>query len=110
MNVNQLNARLRTWSEKTQRKALTGLLQGGHEIVATSVRLTPKDTGNLRRQQSAEILDSNTVFIFVDAEYAMRVHEDLEAYHRVGQAKYLETAVNQERRKVLELAAKAAQL
>jgi hypothetical protein len=31
-------------------------------------------------------------------DYALIVHEDLEAFHRVGQAKYIESVLNESKR------------
>ena len=67
-----------------------------------SMRRTPVDTGTLRashRTSDPEVTPSDiTVRIEVGgpaAPYALIVHEDLEADHPVGQAKFLESTLNE---------------
>jgi len=55
--------------------------------------LVPVDTGNLRNSAFTRKEGKGwktTVRVGFTARYAVYVHEDLMAYHRVGQAKYLE--------------------
>jgi hypothetical protein len=40
----------------------------------------------------------NAIVTKIPAEYALYVHEDLEAYHSVGQAKYLSTAAEEDQK------------
>ncbi len=62
-------------------------------------RRTPVDTGDLR--DSGEIIPAVvtarlvTGGFFFDMPYAAIVHEDLEAFHRVGQAKYAESVIRE---------------
>lgn len=65
-----------------------------------SQRRTPVDTGELRGShlvKKPEISGRNiTVVIEVGgpaAPYAWHVHENLEAYHKVGRSKYLESTI-----------------
>lgn len=68
------------------------------EIEATECkRVTPVDTGNLRDTVMAvgPYEEGNKIFTLVvaggpAAPYALYVHEDLDAFHSVGQAKYIE--------------------
>lgn len=53
----------------------------------------------LREQMSSRIqkatkLSKAVGYVGYSAEYANYVHENMEAFHRVGQAKYLTTAIN----------------
>ena len=58
------------------------------EIVAEEAdKLVPVDTGTLKNSQ--EITDDSIIYT---ANYAIFVHEDLEAYHPHGEAKFLEKA------------------
>jgi hypothetical protein len=68
------------------------------------IKRTPKDTGDLRSTEKrigpSQQGNSITVLIVAggpDAPYATIVHEDLEAFHRVGQAKYLESVIMESR-------------
>lgn len=62
-------------------------------------RLVPVDTGELHdsghyiqpRREGDSIIGG---FVF-DAPHAMAVHEDLEAFHPRGEAKYMESVLNQ---------------
>jgi len=63
---------------------------------------TPKDTGDL--EESGEVDDPEMKngeirvpmhFGNDEVDYAVYVHEDLDAYHRTGQAKYMESVLNE---------------
>jgi len=70
------------------------------EIQKASMRRTPVDTGALRASHvtSEPKLEGGAVAVKIEvggpsAEYAFYVHEDLEARHPVGEAKFLEKSV-----------------
>lgn len=73
------------------------------EIEATEAKLrTPVDTGTLRGTVHAFGPERRWRTIQVGiaaggpaAPYALYVHEDLEAFHKVGQAKYIESVLNE---------------
>lgn len=75
------------------------------EIEATECkRRTPVDTGALRASIHVEgpdreyrTLRTSIVAGGVAAPYAIIVHEDLEAFHKVGQAKYIESVILESR-------------
>lgn len=80
------------------------LKEVGHEVRNASMRLTPVDTGALRASHRVEgptgTGTMKTIAVTVGgpaAPYAWVVHENLKARHPVGQAKFLETAVQQAR-------------
>ncbi len=61
-------------------------------------RITPVDTGSLRETVEAFEPEIHSKIIYAglqaggdDVNYAVYVHEDMEAFHPVGQAKYLAT-------------------
>jgi hypothetical protein len=69
------------------------------------VRRTPEDTGDLRNTERVEgpERDGNRIIASIVAgggtvDYALIVHEDLEAFHRIGQAKYIESVLNESKR------------
>lgn len=66
----------------------------GQSILGLAVELTPYKTGKLRR--SAELKNfGNIITISFNCEYASYVHENLSAFHKIGQAKFLEQAAQQ---------------
>lgn len=70
------------------------LLMLGKSILGLAIELCPIDTGKLRR--SGKLIDlGDKVTIFFDCEYASYVHESMSNYHKVGQAKFLESAAQQ---------------
>lgn len=59
---------------------------------------TPVDTGELRDSLTVsepEIGRTILIFIYTDVEYAPIVHEDLEAFHPVGEAKFIESTLRE---------------
>jgi hypothetical protein len=82
----------------------------GKEILADSNRMVPKDTLTLMDSGFAEVSGNSALWVlsvgYADAahdmqnpvsgkmasEYVVAVHEDLLAYHAVGEAKFLEKA------------------
>jgi len=89
--------------EKKKRKALTRI---GVIVKADSVKLTPIDTSNLRGSAYIDVDGSKSVFIGYTAYYAVYVHEDLEAYHEVGEAKFLDKAIKMNQKRIIEELAK----
>ena len=68
------------------------------------IKRTPKDTGDLRSTEKliGPAKEGNSIVVLIvaggpDAPYAMIVHEDLEAFHAVGQAKYIESVLMESR-------------
>jgi hypothetical protein len=83
---------------------MSAAIRAEAEIEATeSKRRTPVDLGNLRASIHVEGPDklsngSVTVAIVAGgpaAPYALYVHENLEAYHTVGQAKFIESTLKE---------------
>ena len=76
------------------------------ESIITEAKLrTPVDHGLLKASYSKDIDDHNSdknikVTISNNQEYAVYVHENLEAFHKVGEAKFLENAVNEKKQSV----------
>ncbi|HEX6880941.1 MAG TPA: HK97 gp10 family phage protein [Terriglobales bacterium] len=107
MNVRIVGAReaadeLTKLAKKSPRAMERAFYKYGNEEMKEAKRLTPKDEGTLR---DSGIVDeprwegSNLVmelgFGGAAEEYAAIVHEDLEAFHAEGQAKFLETPLNE---------------
>lgn len=68
------------------------LLDCGNDLQQKAVDITPIDTGALRASAftEAESGSNPSVIVGFEEEYAIFVHENLEAHHPVGQAKFLE--------------------
>jgi hypothetical protein len=65
-------------------------------------RRTPLDTGALRASEYVDgpFVERGRIYASIvaggpTAPYAMIVHENLEAFHRIGQAKYLESVLRE---------------
>jgi hypothetical protein len=74
------------------------------EIESTeSQRRTPVDTGALRQSHRVDVNVSNgevsgTITVGGPAApYSIEVHENLEAFHPIGEAKFLENTLNESR-------------
>ena len=90
--MKNLNDALSKINNKTRKSlVLVGILVKGR-----SQALTPVDTGNLKAGHYTSIgggKNNPTVEIGLTAPYAVYVHEDLNANHPTGQAKFLEQAL-----------------
>jgi hypothetical protein len=94
--LEQLAARMPQELAKAMREEL--------EIESTeSKRRTPVDTGALRQSHRVDVNVSNgevsgTITVGGPAApYAIDVHENLEAFHPIGEAKFLENTLNESR-------------
>lgn len=89
------------------------LFMEGEGIMAQAKELVPVDTGNLRASGHVRLPEARQSAVSVqlgfggpagagtnaeDVGYAVIVHEDLNAFHEVGTAKYLEMPVSQAKR------------
>jgi len=101
IDISKFNKNLRRLSKKLPRQvALNALEKTADKIINDTKPLTPVDTGRLRdslERKSKVTPTKVTVSIFSDVEYALIVHEDLDARHTVGGAKYLERAIKKNR-------------
>lgn len=81
-----------------QRRTTAGLWEAGLEVKRRAVELAPVDSGNLRASGYTITYDrpqGPAVEIGFTAAYAPYVHERMELKHPVGQAKFLETALQE---------------
>lgn len=66
-------------------------IEGVKEVIAAMRRAAARVLGESRANaRSTDPNDNISVVVGYTAAYAIYVHENLEAYHKVGQAKYLE--------------------
>ena len=102
--------------EKMNDKTADALRKAGGEIIRVSVQKTPILTGELRSRSFNEgpLKNGDTYFQVVGYEkfagewnseksraYAVYVHENLEAEHHVGEAKFLEHALQETSGKII---------
>lgn len=82
-----------------------GLTKAGLIIKREAMKRTPVDLGNLKGSAYSDLDPYSGKFVEIGytAEYAPIVHEDLEARHTVGEAKFLERAVNAKRGEALDV-------
>lgn len=92
---------LKSYAKTVDSIVTEGLEDGGRKILSESNRIAPVDTGNLIRNTEVEKTIGGEVQVRYHADYAMYVHEDLEARHPKGHAKFLEKATNQEGHSVI---------
>ena len=80
------------------------LLDCGNDLQQKAQDLTPVDTGALRSSAftEAESGSNPSVVVGFEEEYAIFVHENLEAHHNNGQAKFLEQPLRENADKYAE--------
>lgn len=96
-------AKVKAEQDKKKRKALTRI---GVIVKADSQKMTPVDENNLRPSAYMNVEGFEKVLIGYTAFYAPFVHEDLEATHTIGEAKFLEKSVKMNQDRILEELAK----
>ena len=97
-----------TWhaevTDQMTEQAMNGVEKLGYEIQSLSQTRCPVDTGTLRG--SARLVrESNKVSVGYGgaaASYSIEQHENLQIHHRVGQAKFLESAFDELKGKLKE--------
>lgn len=74
-----------------------GVALAAEHILGVSVSNTPIEEGTLRRSHAVSTDPANfTAAVSVDTPYAVPVHENMQARHPEGNAKFLENAFNSE--------------
>jgi hypothetical protein len=98
----QMTGNLRRFIQQFPRKTAQAVKEEFGIEKKESQRRTPFQTGRLRN--SHEVLEPTIIAnrirceIVVTAPYAIPVHENLTSFHRVGQAKFLESTLYESRR------------
>lgn len=98
---------------KINNKTAKSLAQVGILVKGRSQALTPVDTGNLKAGHYTSLGGSKNnpiVEIGLTAPYAVPVHEDLNANHPTGQAKFLEQGLNMSTREIMTIIKKGAKI
>ena len=114
MNAAQLQAELAKRLNAAVKAAETALYQGASIIITEAKKRAPLDVGTLRNSGYVTLprRDGNDVFVeagFGGAAkaYAVRQHEETSYNHEVGEAKYLQNAIDA---KELEVRARVQRL
>jgi hypothetical protein len=89
--------------ERIEGLSMDGLLEAGFKVLGVAQERTPVDTGNLKGSGFVRKEGKLSVSIGFGAAYAIYVHEDLEAKHTTGQAKFLESALRDNRDAILTI-------
>lgn len=95
--------------DKFPQKVERALRQQAEVELTESKRRVPVDTGTLRASGQVVGPEREGRKFYVEItyggqaeDYAVIVHEDLDAFHKVGQAKYLESVLNESSRFMAE--------
>lgn len=95
--VREFDAYLEASPRAVEKAAAAALMQEGENMMAVSKRRTPKDFGYLRASghvKPPKVSRGNVVVeLAYGTDYAIYVHEIMSNQHPVGQAKYLESAM-----------------
>jgi hypothetical protein len=98
--ADKMIAKLEAIAAKYPQRAAAALYQEALLVEGHSKSLTPVDFGVLRASHETKqpVIEGGNISVQIvvggAAEaYAVRVHEDLDARHTVGQAKFLESAI-----------------
>lgn len=113
--MDDLNKALASLVPEVSDAAMAGMFAGGLVIQAASQRNTPVEYGNLRASAYTQRKPNKTVEVGHSANYAIYVHENMEqtlegeprpsglgTYWNPGGPKFLERAVNENAREVLD--------
>ena len=98
--VKELEAKLMAIAKNTPKKIGAALYREAQIEMTESKKRVPVDTGALRSSGVVQkpVFDGKNTSVKLgyggpSVDYALKVHEDLEAFHKVGQAKYLESVL-----------------
>lgn len=83
--------------------ARNALFKAGLFVQGEAQKRTPVDTGYLRASAKTRMENDYAVLITYDAAYAIFVHERVNAKHTVGEAKFLQNALDKNKRKIREI-------
>jgi hypothetical protein len=102
-----LIARLNKYKKTVDARIKQNMKNGAGQIMALSLTKTPEKTGELRDRAyfegpvksvdgyAVEVGYEKLAHIKEENRYAVPVHERTEVHHKIGQAKFLEDAVNE---------------
>lgn len=95
-NIEEVQRFLESRPKKTREELNRAIEKTARLVQGEAMRKTPVDTGRLKRSITSKTFKSKLAGeVFTAVRYAIPVHENLRARHRVGEAKYLEKAIKQ---------------
>lgn len=104
--VAKLVRQLETHSKNAGKGMRKGLYRGGLLLQRESMKIVPVDLGFLRASAQTRLIGSglrSEVLVGYTSEYAIYVHENLEARHKPGkQAKYLEQPLRDHHKAIVD--------
>lgn len=107
--VDAMRAKIRKIAANLPNKVGAALYREAEIEMTESKKRVPVDTGTLRASGmvSEPVKENGQISVTLSyggaaKDYAIPVHENLEAFHPVGQAKYLESVLNESRPHMLE--------
>jgi hypothetical protein len=117
MGKDQLEKALMKLADVAPKEFSRALYEEALVIAKVSSDRTPVETGELKgsHQVQRPVVNALDIYVQIDVgggsiDYALIVHEDLTAYHEVGQAKFLESAINEAKENFAERLAKRVDL
>lgn len=97
VGLTEVNRALQLLAERGERAAGQALREEAEIEMTEAKRRTPVDTGTLRSSGKVTGPDADLAvkleFGGAAEEYAIEVHENLETFHKTGQAKFLESTI-----------------
>jgi hypothetical protein len=107
--INEVVAGLNKRIAAMKEYSFTGLEVAAQDVLGKAVEITPRDTGNLRASSGVSPFKGGSsrfpggyVVIYYSAFYAPYVHE-INKNYKVGQWKFLETALKQNQQRILDI-------
>jgi len=100
--LDEMTANLKRIGASAHEQTKTALEAEATRLLDEAKSRTPVDTGALRDSGRVTLVESGTTvkatISFGDeaVDYAVEVHENLEAHHETGEAKFLEKTMNEE--------------
>ncbi len=103
--TNQVSENCKRIAKAMPLLARLALYRAGLFVQAEAQKRTPVDTGYLRASAKTRMENDYAVLISYDAAYAIFVHERTNLRHKVGEAKFLQNAIDKNKsqiRKIIE--------
>jgi len=108
-----LLVKLKAYSDETEKGVERGLVKSGLLVQGKSQKLVPVDTAALKNTARTRKENSGfqtVVVVSYGQNYAVKVHEDLSAFHPIGEAKYLEKAYRRNEEEIVRIVKEEAGL
>ncbi len=113
MGVSKVLRKMKKATKGFEARAERGLKNAGLFVQRESMKIVPIDLGNLKGTATTDNIGGKgfktdvVVHYGAGADYAVYVHENLNAKHKSGrQAKYLESVIRNEKKEIFKIIAK----